>query len=112
MSSAEVLARHLEALTVGVEEVMKDYTESSIFFSPDGLLRGRAAIRLYFEQLLSSFPPALAQALTLVRQDIDGDVAYIVWKAEPFIPMGTDTFVIRDGKIVVQTFLPFVVPAA
>ena len=40
----------------------------------------------------------------LVRQDLEGEMAYIVWKAEPFIPMATDTFVIRDGKIVVQTY--------
>jgi hypothetical protein len=35
-----------------------------------------------------------------------------VWKADPFIPLATDTFVIRDGKIVAQTFAALLVPAA
>jgi hypothetical protein len=51
--------------------------------------------------------------LTLARQDVEGEVAYIVWKAEPFIPLATDTFLIRDGKIVAQSFAAFqAVPAA
>jgi hypothetical protein len=40
----------------------------------------------------------------MVRQDVDGEIAYIAWKAEPFTPLATDTFVIRNGKICVQTF--------
>ena len=41
------------------------------------------------------------------RQDIDGDTAYIVWKAETAdnrYEFGTDTFLVKDGKIVTQTF--------
>ncbi len=36
-----------------------------------------------------------------------GEVAYIVWSAETAdnaYELGTDTFVVRDGKIVAQTF--------
>jgi hypothetical protein len=36
-----------------------------------------------------------------------GDTAYIVWKAETAdnrFELGTDTFIVRDGKIVTQTF--------
>ena len=104
MSTAETLGHHLQAFTVGVDEIMKDYTDSSVVFTPDGPLRGRAAIQAFFEDFLTNSPPALLQAMTLVRQDLEGEMAYIVWKAEPFIPMATDTFVIRDGKIVVQTY--------
>jgi hypothetical protein len=41
--------------------------------------------------------------MKLVRHDVRGDVAYIIWKAEPYIPLATDTF-IRDGQIVAQSF--------
>ena len=41
----------------------------------------------------------------VVRRDIDGDVAYITWKAEPFVLMATETFVVTDDKIRVQTYL-------
>ena len=104
MSTAETLGHHLQAFTVGVDEIMKDYTDSSILFTADGPLRGPAAIRAFFEAFLTNSPRALLQAMTLVRQDLEGEVAYIVWKAEPFIPMATDTFLIRDGKILVQTY--------
>jgi hypothetical protein len=43
----------------------------------------------------------------MLRQDVDGEVAYIVWKAETAanrFELGTDTFVVRNGKIVIQTF--------
>jgi hypothetical protein len=49
-------------------------------------------------------PPGFVQAMKLQRQEIAGDVAFIVWNAEPFLGFATDTFVIRGGKIAVQTF--------
>jgi len=30
-----------------------------------------------------------------------------VWSAAPTVPKATDTLLVRDGKIVVQTFTPF-----
>ena len=41
----------------------------------------------------------------VVHRDIDGDVACITWKAEPFVLMATETFVVTDDKIPVQTYL-------
>jgi hypothetical protein len=38
------------------------------------------------------------------RQEFVGDVGYIVWEALPWVSLGTDTFVVRHGKIVMQTF--------
>ena len=40
-----------------------------------------------------------------MRRDIGGDVAYITWKVEPFVLMATETFVVTDDKIRVQTYL-------
>ena len=43
----------------------------------------------------------------MLRQEVDGDVAYIVWKAETAdnrYELGTDTFVVPDGKIATQMF--------
>ena len=107
MSTAETLGHHLQAFTVGVDEIMKDYTESSVLFTADGPLRGPVAIRAFFEDFFTSSPRALLEAMTLVRHDVEGEMAYVVWKAEPFIPIATDTFMIRDGKIVVQTYTAY-----
>ena len=41
------------------------------------------------------------------QQAIEDDDAYIVWSAETaanVYEIGTDTFVIRNGKLVMQTF--------
>jgi hypothetical protein len=43
------------------------------------------------------------------KQIVEGEIAYIVWLGESEkikIPFATDTFVVRDGKIVAQTFTP------
>ena len=41
------------------------------------------------------------------QQFVEGDYAYILWTAETadnVYQVGTDTFVMRDGKIVAQSF--------
>ena len=107
MSTQATLAHHLQAFAQGVDSLMGDYVEASVVFTPQGPLRGLASIRAFFEEFLANSPPELIQAVTLIRQDVEGEVAYILWKADPFIPLATDTFVIRDGKILVQTFAAF-----
>jgi hypothetical protein len=44
---------------------------------------------------------------------VDGDHAYILWTAETaddVYEIGTDTFVVRDGKIVAQSFAAKITP--
>jgi len=72
--------------------------------TPNGQLAGLTAIRGFFSQFIASSPPELLKAMTLTHQEITGEIAYITWKAEPFIPFASDTFLIRDDTIVVQTF--------
>jgi ketosteroid isomerase-like protein len=104
MSTEATLSRHLQAFNEGVDSIMRDYTDESVLFTPDGPLSGLEDIRAFFDGFLRSSPPELIRALTLTRQDIRGDIAYIHWKAEPFIPFATDTFLIRDEKILMQSF--------
>ena len=47
------------------------------------------------------------------QQFIEGDYAYILWTAETadnVYEMATDTFVVQDAKIVVQSFAGRIVP--
>ena len=47
------------------------------------------------------------------RQTVEGEVAHIIWNAETadnVYELGTDTFVVRGGKIVAQTFAAKVTP--
>jgi hypothetical protein len=47
------------------------------------------------------------------QQVVEGDYAYILWSAETadnVYEVGTDTFVVRDGKIVAQSFAAKITP--
>ena len=47
------------------------------------------------------------------KQIVEGETAYIVWSAETadnVYELATDTFVVRDGKIITQTFAGKLVP--
>jgi ketosteroid isomerase-like protein len=104
MSTATTLTHHLEAiLQTDIDAIMRDYSEASVFVTPNGQLAGLAAIRDFFNQFIANAPPELLKALTLTHQEITGEIAFITWKAEPFIPFASDTFLIRDDTIVVQT---------
>jgi hypothetical protein len=41
------------------------------------------------------------------RQEFVEELGYIVWEAAPWIRLGTDTFVVQNGKIVLQTFAAY-----
>ena len=106
-ATQDVLAHHLECFgKVDLAGTMADYTDESKFFTPDGLLRGSEAIRRFFVRLFEEFAKP-GMSFEMLRQEVDGDTAYIVWKAETAdnrFKLGTDTFIVQNGKIVTQTF--------
>lgn len=103
-TTSDILQHHLSALGAqDIEAVVSDYTDDAVLLLPDGPVRGRDALRDFFTSFLKT-NPGLVDAIKLSRQDIEGEVAYIVWTAPGFLALGTDTFVMRDGSIAVQTF--------
>jgi len=106
-STKDVLDRHLEFFGQGdLKGILSDFAPGAVLFTPDGPLRGADAIRPFFESLIAEFGKA-DSAFTMKHQSVDGDHAYILWTAETadkVYELGTDMFVIRDGKIVAQSF--------
>ncbi len=104
-TTQDVLTHHLNSFG-DIAGTMADYTVESRFFTPDGLLRGSEAIRRFFVTAFEEFAKP-GMSFEMLRQEVDGDTAYIVWRAETadniFEP-GSDTFIVRNGKIVTQTF--------
>jgi len=85
---------------------MVGYTEDAMLITPDSVLRGHTQIREFFRQVFIERLPPGSTTLAISQQVIEGDIAYILWSANSAYycaPLGTDTFVIRDGKIVAQT---------
>jgi ketosteroid isomerase-like protein len=102
----EVLGKHLTAFGSGnVDAILANYAEDAVIMVPGATMRGHKDIRPMFEGLVAEFgQPGVT--FEMLNQGVDGDVALIVWKAETgkaVYDLGTDTFIIRDGKIVQQT---------
>ena len=103
----EVLEHHWVAFKENdLEAVMADYTDESILITPDSTYKGLDAIRGNFERAFVAFPKD-QNPLQLNQTVIEEDVAYITWEsktADSELSFATDTFIIRDGKIIRQTY--------
>src|SRR5689334_6256498 len=106
MDTRAVVEHHLEALQAGdLEATMDDYTEESVLLLPGMVLKGLEQLRGVFAQALeTNFKPGAAEFI-LETFDVEEDHALITWHQEaagapPF--WATDTFMVRDGKIVVH----------
>jgi ketosteroid isomerase-like protein len=112
-STKEVLDRHLKFFGVrDLDGIMADYAPEVVLlsprgaFSPDGILKGKAAARQVFQTVFAEFGKP-GMSFDLKQVSIEGDYAYIVWGAETadnIYELASDTFVLKDGKIVAQSF--------
>jgi hypothetical protein len=72
-------------------------------------LRGPEAIRSFFVKLFEEFAKP-GTSFEILRQEVDGDTAYIGWRAGEHNRFGTDTFIVQNGKIMTQTFAAKISP--
>ncbi len=112
-STKDVLDHHLKCFREDdLEGILSDYAPSAVLFTADGPLRGADAIRLLFEAMVAEFGKPGA-TFSMKQQLVEGDYAYILWIAETadnVYELGTDTFVVRDGKILAQSFTGKITP--
>ena len=101
-----VVQNHLQAFVQqkGVDAILRDYDEDARFLSEIKTYHGKREIRHFFETFLASLPPKAIERFSLRTLRVDGEIAYITWSVGDVVPLGTDTFVVRDGRIVSQTF--------
>ena len=102
-----VLSQHLQAAAENVEAVMAHYVDESVLITHDATYRGRAEIRRFFAELLDGATKGFLGAFHMKRQQVSGELAYIVWEAKPWFAFATDTMLVRDGKILLQTFAAY-----
>jgi ketosteroid isomerase-like protein len=112
-STKDVLDHHLKCFGEGdLNGILSDYAPGAILFTPDGPLKGADAIRPLFQAFVAEFGKPGA-TFRMKQQFVDGDYAYILWTAETadnVYEVATDTFVVRDGRIVAQSFTGKVTP--
>ena len=104
MTTHAVLDHHLQSLGSGdVSAVIADYSEDSVLLTANGPIKGIKLLDGFFRGFLSTMPQFMA-GFRMLRQEVIGEIAYIVWESPKYTPLGTDTFLIRNGKILTQTF--------
>jgi ketosteroid isomerase-like protein len=106
-STREIINHHLNAFAErDLKGVLSDYAPEAVFFTPQGPLKGVDAIRPLFQAMITEFAKPGA-TFRMKKQFVEGDHAYILWSAETadnVYESGTDTFVVRNGQIVAQSF--------
>jgi len=112
-STKDVIDHHLKCFGEGdLQGILSDYAPEAVLFTPAGPLKGEEAIRPLFQAMLAEFGKPGA-AFNLKQQFIKADYGYILWTAETadnVYELGTDTFVVQDGKIVAQSYASRMTP--
>jgi ketosteroid isomerase-like protein len=113
LSTKDVLDHHVKCFfEFDLDGILSDYAPGAVFFTPDGPLRGTDAIRPLFQAMFAEFEkPGLA--FNMKHLSIEGEYAYVLWTAETadnVYELGTDTLVVRDGKIAAQSFAGKIAP--
>ena len=106
-STQDVLDNHLKCFSEGnLTALLSDYASDAIMFTTAGPLKGVDAIKPIFQALFAEFSQPGA-SVKMQRLSIEGDYAYLLWSAETAensYEIATDTFVVRNGRILFQTF--------
>lgn len=103
-TTAEVWQRHIDAWNQrNLSKIISDYDDESILILNGRIHQGPKQISEVFKSLFKIFDQGKNQIDPVVTQ---GRIVYITWNftsAGIETQFGTDTFVIEDGKIQVQT---------
>ncbi len=85
---------------------MLDYTDKSVFITQDATYTGINEIKEFFTNLMIHFPKQKS-TFELDKIEVKNELGFIVWHAATpslVVSLGTDTFIIKDQKILQQTF--------
>jgi ketosteroid isomerase-like protein len=108
-----VVRHHLQAFLEqkGVAAIVSDYDDDARFYSEAKIYHGKQEIHDFFTGFIASLPAEAIENFTLRSLRVARNVAYITWCVGSDIPLGTDTFVVDNGKIVSQTFAMYAATA-
>lgn len=106
-STKDVVMNHLNSFIANnLDAVISDYTSSSVLITQEATYTGPEEIRLFFAALMQHFPTGKSN-FELDKLEVQEDMAFIIWHATTpslEVLLGTDTFIIKAGKIQQQTF--------
>lgn len=105
-ATESVVRNHLQTFLEqkGVDAILLDYDDDARFMSESRTYRGKREIRHFFEAFIPSLPPNAISRFSLRALRVEGDVAFITWNVGNEVALVSDTLIVRNGKIVSQTF--------
>jgi ketosteroid isomerase-like protein len=99
-----IVGKHTRAMAKGdMEGVLSDYAEGSVVYWAEGASRGLEEIQGFVQTFFDTVPEGFWKNAKTLQAVFDGQVGYTLWESAG-VPIGTDTYIVRDGKIMVQTF--------
>jgi len=104
-TTSQVWAHHLKAWSShDLDAILEDYRDDATVVTVDRVYRGKTEIRGLFAKLFALFESAEEQGMSPAI--VEGQIVYITWHVKVNHvehPVGTDTFVVQEGKIAYQT---------
>jgi hypothetical protein len=103
-STQAVFEDHLRLRVAGdlEEDLRRNYADDVVLICEFGVLHGRDAIRESAGRLGMQLPDARFE---FTAKHVEGEYAFLIWKASSpkfQVEDGADSFVIRDGRIIMQ----------
>jgi hypothetical protein len=111
-TTQEVFDDHLALMASGdpAADLARNYSDHSIVLTSMGVFRGQHGRRSLGDWIHTKVPFA---ELEIVTRLVSGEVAFLEWNARSRhteITSGANSYLIRDGRILVQTVHFLVVP--
>ena len=113
LSPVDIVNRHMAFANAGnIDGIVGDYADDGVAITAGKATAGKTALRAMFAGMLAPRPAAAGVAAPpkAVMKNLkiwaDGDVGFVAWEMNPGTPQavkGTDSFLVRHGKILVQS---------
>jgi hypothetical protein len=109
----QVIKHHFSVLESGdLKAVVGDYADNATVITAAGVIHGAAAIREQFARMArpragaAPPPPGARRSPQIQQQFYSGDTAWLIWvrnAGRPDEVRGVETYIIRNGKIELET---------
>ncbi|MBN8830665.1 MAG: nuclear transport factor 2 family protein [Sphingomonadales bacterium] len=109
LTPTDIVNRHMAAAArQDVDAIMADYADDAVNLTAGKAVQGKPAIRAVFAGMFKG-SGAGTSGMKVTKVWEEGDVGFVTWTMGPVT--GTEEFLVRNGKILVQTVFISAPPA-
>lgn len=112
-TTKEIIEHHFSSfLENDLKEILSDYAEESIIYTPNKEYQGLNEIESLFRSAFIAYPKDKT-SITIDKSIFNGNMAYVVWHGETpefSVSFSTATYIIDNGKIFRHTIGRVTIP--